>query len=102
MIIGVKRALVCEYGDAGKGCVFVLCDSGARVFIAEYDSISALQTCMKGFQMASIECVVSQIDRFVSSKGNFNIMAATEAVTLKVRDGRYSFLGVMRQLKGSR
>ena len=44
------------------------------LFIAEYDSIYALQTCMKGFQVSVTECVVSEIDGVVSSTGNFNII----------------------------
>merc|ERR1711916_336977 len=74
VMIGGKRALVCGYGDVGKGCAFALRGSGARVFIAECDPICALQACMEGFQVAAIESVVSEIDIFVSSTGNFNII----------------------------
>merc|ERR1712136_254939 len=74
VMIGGKRALVCGYGDVGKGCAFALRGSGARGFIAECDPICALQACMEGFQVAAIESVVSEIDIFVSSTGNFNII----------------------------
>merc|ERR1712064_7806 len=74
VMIGGKRALVCGYGDVGKGCAFALRGSGARVFIAECDPICALQACMEGFQVATIESVVSEIDIFVSATGNFDII----------------------------
>ena len=72
--IGGKRALVCGYGDVGKGCAFVLRGSGARVFIAECDPTCDLQACMEGFQVAAIESAVSEIDISVSSTGNFNVI----------------------------
>jgi len=59
VMIGGKRALVCGYGDVGKGCAFALRGSGARVLITEIDPICALQACMEGFQVATMESVVS-------------------------------------------
>merc|ERR1719503_229903 len=55
VMIGGKRALVCGYGDVGKGCAFALRGGGARVLIAEIDPICALQACMEGFQVAALE-----------------------------------------------
>jgi len=83
VMIGGKRALVCGYGDVGKGCAFALRGSGARVFIAECDPICALQACMEGFQVAAIESVVSEIDIFVSSTGNFNIITLDHMKKMK-------------------
>merc|ERR1712195_325983 len=74
VMIGGKRALVCGYGDVGKGCAFALRGCGARVMIAECDPICALQACMEGFQVVTMESVVHEIDIFVSTTGNFNII----------------------------
>jgi len=74
VMIGGKRALVCGYGDVGKGCAFALRGCGARVMVTEIDPICALQACMEGFQVAALETVVGEIDIFVSTTGNFNII----------------------------
>merc|ERR1712031_68821 len=74
VMIGGKRALICGYGDVGKGCAFALRGCGARVMITEIDPICALQACMEGFQVAAMEQVVGEIDIFVSTTGNFNII----------------------------
>merc|ERR1719272_855259 len=74
VMIGGKRALVCGYGDAGKGSAFALRGCGARVLIAEIDPICALQACMEGFQVATLESVVSEMDIFVTTTGNFDII----------------------------
>jgi adenosylhomocysteinase len=74
VMIRGKRALICGYGDVGKGCAFAMRGAGARVLITECDPICALQACMEGFQVATLEEVVSEIDIFVSTTGNFNII----------------------------
>merc|ERR1712164_80552 len=74
VMIGGKRSLICGYGDVGKGCAFAMRGAGARVLITECDPICALQACMEGFQVATLEEVVSEIDIFVSTTGNFNII----------------------------
>merc|ERR1711939_380563 len=74
VMIGGKRALVCGYGDVGKGSAFALRGAGARVLITECDPICALQACMEGFQVAALESVMGEIDIFVSTTGNFNII----------------------------
>merc|ERR1712100_507411 len=74
VMIGGKRVLVAGYGDVGKGCAFAMRGSGARVLITECDPICALQACMEGFQVATMEEVVGEIDIFVSTTGNFNII----------------------------
>merc|ERR1711937_452088 len=74
VMIGGKRVLVCGYGDVGKGCAFAMRGAGGRVLITECDPICALQACMEGFQVATLEEVVSEIDIFVSTTGNFNII----------------------------
>merc|ERR1712224_870175 len=67
-------ALICGYGDVGKGSAFALRGCGARVLIAEIDPICALQACMEGFQVATMEDVVGEMDIFVTTTGNFNII----------------------------
>merc|ERR1711869_28168 len=73
-MIGGKRALVCGYGDVGKGCAFAMRGAGARVLITEIDPICALQACMEGFQVVKIESVIDEVDIFTSATGNFNII----------------------------
>merc|ERR1719272_742192 len=74
VMIGGKRVLICGYGDAGKGSAFALRGAGARVLIAEIDPICALQACMEGFQVATLESVVGEMDLFVTTTGNFDII----------------------------
>merc|ERR1712205_122681 len=74
VMIGGKRALVCGYGDVGKGCAFAMRGAGARVIVTEIDPICALQACMEGFQVAPLEKVVGEIDIFVTTTGNFDII----------------------------
>merc|ERR1712150_349054 len=64
VMIGGKRALVCGYGDVGKGCAFAMRGAGARVLVTEIDPICALQACMEGFEVVTMESVVGEIDIF--------------------------------------
>merc|ERR1711869_152587 len=82
-MLGVKRALVCGYGDVGKGCAFALRGSGSRVLSTEIDPINALQACMEGFQVVTMEDVVHEIDIFVSATGNFNIITIEHMKKMK-------------------
>merc|ERR1711935_1106329 len=72
VMIGGKRALICGYGDVGKGSAFALRGAGARVLIAEIDPICALQACMEGFQVVTMEAVVGEMDIFVTTTGHFD------------------------------
>jgi len=83
VMIGGKRALICGYGDVGKGCAFALRGSGARVLVTECDPICALQACMEGFQVVTIEEVVHEIDIFTSATGNFNIITLEHMKKMK-------------------
>merc|ERR1712127_816857 len=83
VMIGGKRVLICGYGDVGKGCAFAMRGSGARVIITECDPICALQACMEGFQVATMEEVVSEIDIFCSTTGNFNIITLEHMKKMK-------------------
>merc|ERR1712242_501236 len=83
VMIGGKRALICGYGDVGKGCAFAMRGAGARVMITECDPICALQACMEGFQVATMEQVVGEIDIFVSTTGNFKIITLEHMKKMK-------------------
>merc|ERR1719262_1209429 len=82
-MIGGKRALVCGYGDVGKGCAFAMRGAGARVLITEIDPICALQACMEGFEVTKLEDVVHEIDIFVSTTGNKDIITAEHMKKMK-------------------
>merc|ERR1711915_795507 len=83
VMIGGKRALVCGYGDVGKGCAFAMRGAGARVLVTEIDPICALQACMEGFQVVTMESVVGEIDIFTSATGNFNIITLDHMKKMK-------------------
>jgi len=74
VMIGGKRSLICGYGDVGKGCAFAMRGAGSRVMITEIDPICSLQACMEGFQVVKMETVVGEIDIFVSTTGNKDII----------------------------
>merc|ERR1712207_120501 len=83
VMIGGKRCLICGYGDVGKGSAFAMRGAGARVIIAEIDPICALQACMEGFQVATLEDVVGEIDIFVTTTGNFKIITLEHMKKMK-------------------
>merc|ERR1712056_75718 len=83
VMIGGKRALICGYGDVGKGCAFAMRGAGARVLITEIDPICALQACMEGFQVVTLESCVGEIDIFTSATGNFNIITLEHMKKMK-------------------
>jgi adenosylhomocysteinase len=69
-----KVAVVCGYGDVGKGTAESLRGAGARVIVTEIDPICALQAAMDGFQVKRLDNVVDQVDIVVSATGNCNIV----------------------------
>ena len=74
VMIGGKRVLIIGFGDVGKGCAAAMRGCGARVMIAEIDPICALQACMEGYQVTTIEDVVGEVDIFVTTTGNKDII----------------------------
>ncbi|HXS66855.1 MAG TPA: adenosylhomocysteinase [Streptosporangiaceae bacterium] len=82
-LIGGKVALVCGYGDVGKGCAESLRGQGARVIITEIDPICALQAAMDGFQVATLDDVVATADIFVTATGNLHIITAEHMSRMK-------------------
>ncbi|HET6817186.1 MAG TPA: adenosylhomocysteinase [Mycobacteriales bacterium] len=83
VLIGGKVAVVCGYGDVGKGCAESLRGQGARVIITEIDPICALQAAMDGFQVLTLDDVVDTADIFVTATGNFNIITAKHMQRMK-------------------
>merc|ERR1712072_916073 len=83
VMIGGKRALVAGYGDVGKGSAFAMRGAGARVLVTEIDPICALQACMEGFQVVTMESVVGEIDIFTSATGNFDIITLEHMKNMK-------------------
>lgn len=74
VLIGGKAALVCGYGDVGKGCAEALKGQGARVTVTEADPINALQALMDGFDVKTVEEFISQADIVITSTGNKDII----------------------------
>jgi adenosylhomocysteinase len=83
VLIGGKVALVCGYGDVGKGCAESLRGQGARVIVTEIDPICALQAAMDGYQVARIEDVLGEVDIFVTSTGNKDVITAKHMAQMK-------------------
>ena len=83
VMIGGKTAVVCGYGDVGKGCVQSLRGQGARVIVTEIDPINALQAAMEGLQVLPIEDVVDTADIFVSATGNADIITIDHMKAMK-------------------
>ncbi len=80
-----KVAVVCGYGDVGKGSVRSLAGAGARVLVTEIDPICALQAAMDGFQVVTMDEAASQADIFVSATGNADIITVDHMRAMKDR-----------------
>jgi adenosylhomocysteinase len=83
VLIGGKVAVVCGYGDVGKGCAESLRGQGARVIITEIDPICALQAAMDGYQVATLEDVVGTADIFVTATGSLGVISADQISRMK-------------------
>ena len=83
VLIGGKVAVVCGYGDVGKGCAESLRGQGARVVVTEIDPICALQAAMDGYQVATLEDVVATADIFVTATGNRDVITAGHMSRMK-------------------
>lgn len=80
-----KIAVVCGYGDVGKGCAQSLRGQGARVIVTEIDPICALQAAMEGYEVKTLDEVVSEADIFVTTTGNMMIISAAQMQKMKHR-----------------
>ena len=78
VLIGGKVAVVCGYGDVGKGCAESLRGQGARVVITEVDPICALQAAMDGYQVLTLEDALPIADIYVTATGCFNVISADQ------------------------
>ena len=76
VLIGGKVAVVCGYGDVGKGSAESLRGQGARVIVTEVDPICALQAAMDGYQVARLEDVVETADIFITTTGCYDVITA--------------------------
>jgi len=83
VLIGGKVAVVCGYGDVGKGCAESLRGQGARVIVTEVDPICALQAAMDGYQVSTVEDVVSTADIFITATGCRNVLTAEHMSQMK-------------------
>ncbi|MEU0617843.1 adenosylhomocysteinase [Streptomyces albogriseolus] len=82
-LIGGKTAVVCGYGDVGKGCAESLRGQGARVIVTEIDPICALQAAMDGYQVTTLDEVVETADIFITTTGNKDIIMAGDMARMK-------------------
>src|SRR3954462_13678074 len=83
VMIAGKLAVVCGYGEVGKGCAEALRGQGARVVITEIDPICALQACMAGYQVVTLEDVIGSAAILSPATGNFNIITADHMARMK-------------------
>ncbi len=83
VLIGGKVAVVCGYGDVGKGCAESLRGQGARVIVTEIDPICALQAAMDGYQVATLEDVLEVADIFITATGCYEVVTADQMSRMK-------------------
>ena len=83
VMIGGKVAVVCGFGEVGKGCAQALRGQGARVVVTEIDPICALQAAMEGYAVRKLESVVQSADIFITTTGNFDILTAEHMGRMK-------------------
>jgi adenosylhomocysteinase len=83
VLIGGKVVFVAGYGDVGKGAAEALRGQGARVIVSEVDPICALQAAMDGFQVATIESVLGDVDIFITGTGNENVITVEHMLGMK-------------------
>ena len=83
VMLSGKVAVVCGYGDVGKGCCQSLRGQGARVIVAEIDPICALQALMEGYQVTTLEDVVATADIFVTTTGNKDVIRVEHMAQMK-------------------
>jgi len=83
VMLAGKVAVVCGYGDVGKGCAQSLKGQGARVIVTEIDPICALQAAMEGYQVLTLDDVISTADIFITATGNTHIISADHMARMK-------------------
>jgi adenosylhomocysteinase len=83
VMLAGKVAVVCGYGEVGKGCAQALRGQGARVVITEIDPICALQAAMEGYQVTTLEDVLATADIFVTATGNYDVITVEHMAKMK-------------------
>jgi adenosylhomocysteinase len=83
VMLSGKVAVICGYGDVGKGCCQSLRGQGARVIVTEIDPICALQALMEGYEVKTLEDVLEKADLFVTTTGNYRIITADHMARMK-------------------
>jgi adenosylhomocysteinase len=83
VMLAGKLAVVCGYGDVGKGCCQSLRGQGCRVSVTEIDPICALQAAMEGYQVVRLDDVVEEADLFVTATGNRDVIRAEHMAKMK-------------------
>jgi adenosylhomocysteinase len=83
VMLAGKTAMVCGYGDVGKGCAEALHNERARVLVSEVDPICALQACMAGFKVCTMEQAVKEADVFVTTTGNCKIITIEHMAAMR-------------------
>jgi adenosylhomocysteinase len=83
VMLAGKMAVVCGYGDVGKGCAQALKGQGARVVVTEIDPICALQAAMEGYQVLRVEDVLPRADIFVTTTGNVDVITVEHMRRMK-------------------
>jgi adenosylhomocysteinase len=83
VMLSGKLAVICGYGDVGKGCAQALRGQGARVIVTEIDPICALQAAMEGYQVLTLEDVVESADIFITATGNCDILKVEHMARMK-------------------
>jgi adenosylhomocysteinase len=83
VMLAGKVAVICGYGDVGKGCAQALKGQGARVVITEIDPICALQAAMEGYQVTTLEDVIGTADIFITATGNKQVISAAQMARMK-------------------
>lgn len=83
VMLGGKLAVVCGYGEVGKGCAQALRGQGCRVVVTEIDPICALQAAMEGFEVTTLDEVVEKADIFVTATGNYHVITKDHLLRMK-------------------
>ncbi|PZR69666.1 MAG: adenosylhomocysteinase, partial [Solirubrobacterales bacterium] len=83
VMLGGKVAVICGFGDVGKGCASSLRGQGARVIITEIDPICALQAAMEGYEVKTLDDVIGEGDVFITATGNKDIIGAHDMARMK-------------------
>jgi adenosylhomocysteinase len=83
VMIAGKKVMICGFGDVGKGCAQAMKAAGARVYVAEIDPICALQACMDGYHVTTLDDVIKDVDIVITATGNKGIVMARHMAQMK-------------------